>query len=207
MLKWLRAFVKAILRTCRWAIEWMLQPSRLRRNIRVAGRCHARTILFVCHGNICRSPYAEYAARLIVATAAMNGVRIQSAGLFGPGRPSPPEAIRAAGERGIDLGPHRSRLLTAELVGQADLVFVMDASQRTRVCVEFGPPRGPILILGECDPQRGQPRTIRDPIGQAHPVFVETYERIDRCLGQVFQVMEWSRGAVASVRLRSAPEG
>src|SRR5262245_57617215 len=185
-----RACVKTALHACRWAIGWALQPIRFRRSMGVAGRCRPGTIVFVCHGNICRSPYAEHAARLIVSTTGMTGVRIQSAGLFGPGRPSPPEAIKAASERGIDLRLHRSRLLTEELVGQADLLFVMDAVQRKRVVVEFGRPRAPIVILGECDPRRHERRTIPDPFGQPYPVYVETYGRIDRCLRQVFEGME-----------------
>ena len=170
--------------------EWLLQPSRYRRSLAAAGRGVPESVLFVCHGNICRSPYAEHAARRLLPADLQGRVRIESAGFFGPHRPSPPEALESARLRGVDLSPHRSRLMTNEMVAATDLVFVMEEEHRRRLLASFGRPRGEVLILGESDPVRREPRTIADPYGKSLPEFIQTYGRIDRCLEQVVGAIE-----------------
>lgn len=135
----------------------------------------------VCHGNICRSPYA--AARLHALLAARGaGADVASAGFIGPDRCSPGNAIHTARARGIDLTPHRSRLLSQALVSAADLIVVMDARQADALRLVFPAIAAPILILGDLDPVTPETRTVRDPALQPRAVFAESYDRIDRCL-------------------------
>ncbi len=134
----------------------------------------------VCHGNICRSPYA---AGRLQALLTVHGLHadIESAGFIGPDRPSPGNAIATASTRGIDLKPHRSQLLTQKLVDAAGLIVVMEARQAAALRVVFGAVRAPILILGDLDPLPAETRTVRDPALQPRAVFAESYDRIDRC--------------------------
>ena len=62
--------------------------------------------------------------RLLSATVA-----VESAGLIGPNRPSPSEAVAVASERGIDLSPHRSQLIELKHIRDVDLVVVIDSRQ------------------------------------------------------------------------------
>lgn len=96
-----------------------IDPVRIRRTIGPNSR-----VLFVCTGNICRSPLAEHALR-----AQVDGdLRVDSAGFLDrEGRNSPDLAVAAARNHGIDLSTHRSVALTREQVANSDLVFVMDA--------------------------------------------------------------------------------
>ena len=136
----------------------------------------------VCHGNICRSPYA--AARLHGLLAARGvAVEVTSAGFIGPDRCSPGNAVLTARARGIDLKPHRSQLLTQGLVTTAGLIVVMEARQADALRMVFGGIKAPILILGDLDPLTAETRTVRDPALQPRAVFAESYDRIDRCLG------------------------
>ena len=76
----------------------------------------ARRILFVCMGNICRSPTAEGVFRKLLAEQAPElDVQIDSAGTHGyhAGAPPDPRACRAAERRGVDLKPLRARQVTA----------------------------------------------------------------------------------------------
>jgi protein-tyrosine phosphatase len=141
------------------------------------------SVLFVCYGNICRSPYAEGAFRKLAEREAIGPVRVASAGLIGPGRNAPPEAVRAAATRGVDLSHHRSHLVTPELLGAADLVVVMDVAQETELRRRLGWRRGAALVLGDLDPQTVSRRRILDPVDQPVSVFDATYARIDRCVG------------------------
>jgi protein-tyrosine-phosphatase/predicted ATP-grasp superfamily ATP-dependent carboligase len=89
---------------------------------RIAREGRPGHILFLCYGNICRSPIA---ARL--AERELNGARIGSAGFHRvEGRNAPGHICRAAAALGLDLFPHRSRLVNETDAEQADLVLCMD---------------------------------------------------------------------------------
>ena len=157
----------------------LLHPFR-RRAARAALRGRApRTIVVVCHGNICRSPVA---AALLLRALGPAGTRVESAGFIGPNRPAPRDAITAAARRGVDLADHRSRLLTADVVGAADLLVVMEPEQQRAVCERFGRWPRDVIVLGDLDPAAVEGRTIRDPVNQPSEVFDQSYERIERCV-------------------------
>jgi protein-tyrosine-phosphatase len=92
-------------------------------------------VLVVCSGNTCRSPLA--AAMLadgIAKQAALSNVRISSAGTSAWDGSSVSEGSYLVGlERGLDLSEHRARLLTRELVSQADLILTMTVAHLQRV--------------------------------------------------------------------------
>ncbi len=84
------------------------------------------SILFVCLGNICRSPTAEAIFRV---QAKGLGLEIDSAGTSGwhDGNPSDPRASAEAARRGIDMSYIRSRKVVAEDFERFDLIVAMDA--------------------------------------------------------------------------------
>ena len=143
------------------------------------------TILFICYGNICRSPYAAYSLRRRLPPRLGEQITIVSAGSYGPGRSSPANALAAAAALGVDLGPHRSQLLTPELVRSASLIVGMEVSHRRTIETMFGRVRAPIVLLGDLDPDASAPPMIADPYGGSREIFAETYARIDRCLGEL----------------------
>jgi protein-tyrosine phosphatase len=138
-------------------------------------------ILFVCYGNICRSPYAQYAFSRLVSER--QGFTVASAGFIGPGRSSPQSAQSTAAARGVDLAPHVSQTLSPDLVSSFDVIVVMERAQREMIARQYGA-RDRILILGDLDPQPIETRTILDPYNRDKAVFTEVYDRIDRCLKQ-----------------------
>ncbi|HEX6675876.1 MAG TPA: low molecular weight phosphatase family protein [Actinomycetes bacterium] len=87
------------------------------------------TVLFVCTGNICRSPTAEaFARRELGNLADDGGLRFGSAGSHAlNGNPATEGAVAAAAARGGDLTRHRARELDRRLVREADLILVMAA--------------------------------------------------------------------------------
>ncbi len=137
-----------------------------------------RSILVVCHGNICRSPFAEAAIRRELNGAA---VSVGSAGFIGPGRQPPANALLASAGRGIDMTDHRSRILEPGIVQAADLVVTMDARQARDICQRFGKPPGQVVLLGDFDPSASQGRTIMDPVELPVETFDRVYARIERC--------------------------
>jgi protein-tyrosine-phosphatase len=148
-----------------------------------------RSVLFVCHGNICRSPYAEKVFVQRLPRELREYMTVLSAGFVDPGRGSPAHAVSVAAARGVELRSHRSRVLSRAMVAAMDLVIVMDRHQRDEVCERFGTDRARVLILGDLDPLAIDMRTVRDPILQPREVFDETYTRIDRCVAALLTLI------------------
>jgi len=143
------------------------------------------TLLFVCLGNICRSPYAER----VLAQRSKGALRVTSAGFIGPGRPPPEAALEVARARGIEHAEHVSRTLTSEHLDAADVIFVFDRhiARSVRGTEEVKADR--VLWLGDFDPQWEGRRAILDPWGKPVEEFERTFERIERCVDEVLQAL------------------
>jgi protein-tyrosine phosphatase len=92
------------------------------------------SVLFVCTGNICRSPTAEGVLRHKLAAAGLDDrVAVESAGLgdWHIGDPPDPRAIARARLRGYDLTALRARLFTAADYHDFDLILAMDQGHLT----------------------------------------------------------------------------
>lgn len=91
---------------------------------------HTLSVLFVCLGNICRSPSAHGVFREAVGGAGLAGrVTIESAGTgdWHIGKPPDRRASAAAAARGVDLGDLRARQVVADDLDRFDYVLAMDA--------------------------------------------------------------------------------
>lgn len=144
-------------------------------------------VLFVCLGNICRSPYAEQALERALSDASA-ATEVVSAGFIGPDRRSPAAARQVAEERGLDLYEHLSRPLSDELLETSDLIFVMDRVQQR--ALRRRTERDDVFVLGDLDPEWAGRRTIRDPVEQPPEVFEEVYGRIDRCVERLASLLD-----------------
>ena len=125
-----------------------------------------RRVLFVCMGNICRSPTAEGVFRKLLEQHAPElEVHVDSAGThaYHVGQPPDPRACRAAERRGIDLTMQRARQVTARDFGYFELVLAMDEQNRAEL-VERAPPEyhARIRLLLEFAPDAGR-TDVPDP--------------------------------------------
>ena len=152
-------------------------------------RLQPESILFICHGNICRSPYAAAAFLRACPPSMLSTLEVSSAGLIGPDRQSPQKAIEAAERRGVDLSRHRSRVVSRMALQTADLVIVMSRQQANafRGRMRIDPER--VLVLGDLDPQPIDRRAIPDPWAGADAAFEASYQRIGRCVGELAKLI------------------
>jgi protein-tyrosine phosphatase len=93
------------------------------------------SILFVCTGNVCRSPIAEGMLReALAARLGADAPLVSSAGTSGwEGSPAMSESVQAGAERGVDISSHVARELTPKMLQQADLVVGLAVEHRDAV--------------------------------------------------------------------------
>lgn len=99
-----------------------------------------KSIIFVCHGNICRSPMAEYVMKKLLDEAGIAGVRVISRALhtdaLGCNIYSP--ARRTLDKHGVPHERRQAKMLTKEEYDGADLVAVMDSENYHDAVRRFG---------------------------------------------------------------------
>jgi protein-tyrosine-phosphatase len=161
-------------------------------------------VLFICQGNICRSPFAAALfARLLPAPMAAP-ITTFSAGFVGPGRPSPPLALTSAESFDIDLTGHRSVVVTSENLRAADLVVVMSRAQQRGISSRVAPSVA-VIVLGDLDPMPIAQRTIIDPWQGELSEFQESYQRIDRCVRELVDIISGRAGETSVERHGQPP--
>ncbi|GLQ97901.1 low molecular weight protein-tyrosine-phosphatase [Dyella mobilis] len=130
-----------------------------------------RGVLFVCVGNLCRSPMAAG-----VLGHAMPGMKVASAGIHAQtGAAADPSAIAIMRERGIDIETHRAQPLTRALCAAHDVIFVMDEPLKNHVLFRYPQLRGRVRKLSE--------RCIADPYQQSYAAFVDCYTHVAEAVG------------------------
>jgi protein-tyrosine-phosphatase/predicted ATP-grasp superfamily ATP-dependent carboligase len=158
---------------------WFLNPIRQYTQARVLKALkNASSVLFICKGNICRSPFAELYAR-----TRLPNVRVSSVGLLpASGRSSPDTAIQAAAAQNIDLSMHRSRVFSEQDLGSYDVIFVFDVDQFRTVkrLAREQQVTGKVFFLGSLGTH--QSLAIADPYGKDLRNFEETYGKIARLI-------------------------
>ncbi len=133
-------------------------------------------VLMVCSGNTCRSPTAEALLRRELAAAGVTGVLVSSAGTGAQdGDPASEGAYLVALEEGVDLGTHRSRRVTPELLAEADVVLAMSRSHLHRLALLGGGDRA--MLLSEYAGEEGD---VADPFGGALDGYREAFHHLER---------------------------
>lgn len=152
-------------------IRW-LRTYKVRRKLRKVG-----TILFVCFGNIYRSPFAQYYVRKVLN----NQVEINSSGYHTKsGRICHQKAVDVALEFGVELKHHRSSVVTEDMVKQADIVLTFDEQNRKILITKFPFARKKICYLGLIS-YKG-PVIIDDPIDGNIYTVREIFKTIKRAI-------------------------
>lgn len=154
----------------------------------MVARMASRVVIFVCTGNTCRSPMAEAMFRKFLSDRLQcpdeelpgRGFVVLSAGLSAAdGMPAAPEAVEQLGMRGIDLGSHSSRPVTAEMLDQADHIYTMTASHREMI-LSARPELADRTELLSCDA-----RDIPDPYAGTAEDYARCREEIEKHLLQL----------------------
>jgi protein-tyrosine phosphatase len=133
------------------------------------------SVLFVCLGNICRSPLVEAVARKQLAEAGLS-IQVASCGTGGwhAGEQADPRMRRAAAKAGYDLEPHRARQLRADDFQRYELLLAMDGNNlRDMQRVASGEAQDRLALFldwGGAAP----PQDFPDPYYEELPAFTQS---------------------------------
>ena len=153
-------------------------------------------VLFVCYGNICRSPVAEGVFRQIVAEEGLSEqIRADSAGTSSLyiGQLPDRRARENALEHGLTL-THRARRLIGEDLAQFDYFVAMDepsieAIEKLTYRSVGLYANDTIFLLREFDPDVSDQPNVPDPYYEGPEVFEEVYQIASRCCRQLLMYL------------------
>ena len=158
-------------------------------------------ILFICLGNICRSPLAEGICRANLETRRLPWeVASCGTGRWHIGEAPDPGSVAAARRRGLDISHQRARHLSAFSLEEIPLLITMDAQNHRDVSAALRRPRGAdegLFLLRQFEPsgeaelprRRTSVEGVFDPYGASAERFDQVYAQVERC---VEALIEWS---------------
>ncbi|MEW5985850.1 MAG: low molecular weight protein arginine phosphatase [Chloroflexota bacterium] len=147
-------------------------------------------VIFVCTANICRSPVAEAVLRQRFQERGLESWTVGSAGTWAEeGRPASTYSVQVAAARGLDISDHRARLVTREMLAQADLVLCMTEGHAEALRAEFPTQAAKIYLLTE---MAGKHYNISDPYGRSlrdyEQMAAEVMALIDEGLPRILEI-------------------
>jgi protein-tyrosine-phosphatase len=139
------------------------------------------TVLFVCTGNVCRSPMA---VGLFNAHAHRVGEEqfyvARSAGTWAlVGQPASAHAVTQMATRGVDISQHRGRMINRSILADAAVVIVMNQNHREALASEFPECRDKLHLMSELNDCQFD---ISDPYGGSLDDYAECLQTLDNLI-------------------------
>ena len=149
----------------------------------------APQILFVCTGNTCRSPMAEYLAKNIITEKELN-FRVASAGFVTDGMAISENSNYVLALNGIDASEHTSTLLNEENLRKSWLVLSMTINHKNKILQLYPASASKVYTLSE---YAGLSSDITDPFGKDIEYYKNTFEEINEKVKIIFEKIKEER--------------
>jgi protein-tyrosine phosphatase len=155
------------------------------------------SVVFVCWGNICRSPMAERVAEKQAADAGLSGVRFTSAATSSEelGAPMDPRAARVLKRHGYRSDLHTAHRITAQEIRDADLVLAMEDVHVSKM-MGVAPEADNVALLTDFDPDAEPGSGVPDPWYGEADGFEDTLATIEAAMPGVLDRVRELQAAV-----------
>ena len=161
-------------------------------------------VLFICTGNVCRSPMAEGLLRHMAG----DRVKVASAGLgAGHGQPPSAHAIEVLRKEGIDIADIRSQPVSAHLLQQADYIFTMTRDHLDMLLLLFPEMASKTRLLRFEEAAKGGRADVTDPIGGTRATYESCKADIQRAMSHVIPLVTGEKNTMnTATQTRTAHE-
>ncbi len=151
------------------------------------------SILFICYGNICRSPMAERIAARMLRSRGNTAMKLGSAGLHAlNGNQSPAEAAKAMSEVGLDITDHRARLVLPGMDEEYSLIVLMDRYNLREFLTLFPQAEAKARLM-RAFAGNGKKQDVEDPYGGPVEAYRQCRETLTEALSGFFGFLERMR--------------
>ncbi|MCK4469782.1 MAG: low molecular weight protein arginine phosphatase [Desulfobacterales bacterium] len=140
-------------------------------------------ILFVCTGNICRSPFAEGLLKKLMQKKGLDDIVIDSAGLLAlPGNSASGLAQKVAAEYDVDLSGHIAKSVKEDIIAGSDLILVMENSHAKDLLDAFPEAEDKVFLIRRFARFGSRDRGVADPYGLNYEAYRFCFLDIQDCV-------------------------
>ena len=142
-----------------------------------------KQILFVCTGNICRSPFAEGLLKKLVQKKGLDGIVADSAGLLAlPGNSATGLAQKVAAEYYVDLSGHAAKSVREDIINKNDLILVMEKPHAENLLDTFPEAEDKVFLIRRFARFGSKNRGVADPYGLNYEAYRFCFLDIQDCI-------------------------
>lgn len=140
--------------------------------------------LFVCTGNMCRSPMAMLMLRHALKQQNINGIEVDSAGTMRHEKPMTPLAVETLKKHEIDVEPYTSKFVDKALYDGADFVFVMTEAHKIMLSALYGKSEKVVEMSMFLN------REVVDPYGLGEDAYEQTFKDLSEALPKIVDFLK-----------------
>jgi protein-tyrosine-phosphatase len=149
-----------------------------------------RHLVFVCTGNICRSPMAEGLMRHKFKEAGRDDLIVSSMGIHAQyGFPATEHAQKVCKEDGFDISSHKARYLMGDELEKADLILCMEPVHIKFVKTFFPRIQNKVFLLGAWPDRATRKSPIQDPMGGSYEKYQQVFDLIKHHIERIFPLL------------------
>jgi len=154
-------------------------------------------ILFVCTGNICRSPFAEGLLKKLVQKKGVDDIVADSAGLLAlPGNSATGLAQKVAAEYDVDLSGHIAKSVREAILDRSDLILVMEKAHGESLLDAFPEADGKVFLIRHFAGFGSRNRGIADPYGLNYEAYRFCFLDIQDCVSRLAEYVLQGKGFI-----------